>query len=274
MQVVQYTLFFVLLVSDVVLCASNSSETTVQFSGAQRRREHGEILARILDPAVYNPSVHPTPESGGPAQVRIQLVVVNLLDMDEKAATFSIAAWLRLAWNDPRLTWNKTATPSTPSHVWTSADPAKTAFAPYRPWVPDLEIENYVTRAEVSDVTMEISAEGNVFLSRRITVRASCDFDLSDYPYETQYCNIRVFSWSLSKADFEMLPYNKNEPNTLDLRQYSPHPEWELTSDDGPIRKTEWSNFVIFMLECFMRSLKFIESLWMLLKETSGLYHD
>ncbi|CAD7948275.1 unnamed protein product, partial [Amoebophrya sp. A120] len=184
--------------------------------------------------------------------VRIQIYVQALENLDQLDGTIRIAIWLRQKWTDHRLVYpqflNVTTVMGTPDLI-ASGDPNSFKIVneedatvlqslgytlvtrqvetpamisvPTDPiqgrsvWVPDLLLYNTAEKPFDNLVQSQASLyrSGLVIWSRPGMTKALCNFKLADFPYDTQTCEYKMGSWGYDAGALKLLPYDTSAPN-------------------------------------------------------------
>ena len=69
-----------------------------------------------------------------------------------------------------------------------------------------------------------VYSTGGVFVLPSMQLKATCDMDLTYFPYDTQECKLKFGSWSYDKSIINLELMN----DKVDLEDYYEHPEWKL----------------------------------------------
>ncbi|KAJ3271524.1 hypothetical protein HDV01_006575 [Terramyces sp. JEL0728] len=131
-----------------------------------------------------------------PTQVQAQFRLNRLFDVDPKTNVFALDLFLRLRWNDPRLTF-----PEPLKNEALRIDPALV-------WTPDIYFYNEATQAAPLDQTLKISNDGTVFWSRHYLMYLATGFDLHEFPFDSQKLPIQLVSYSNSQQTMRLNWYN------------------------------------------------------------------
>ncbi|XP_014681857.1 PREDICTED: gamma-aminobutyric acid receptor subunit beta-like, partial [Priapulus caudatus] len=106
---------------------------------------------------------------------------------------FTVDIYFRQSWIDPRLAFDDCGP---------NASLSVGAQMLSKLWVPDTFFVNekhaYFHDATTKNTFLRISANGQVFVSIRLTLTAMCMMVLKDFPMDTQRCSIQVESSILS----------------------------------------------------------------------------
>ena len=142
--------------------------------------------------------------------------------IDQKEGMVSLNLWIRYAWNDYNLKWNRTDWNI--SKLTLRTDPG----LDWSIWTPDIYLyntaENPLENLKWSNA--EVSSDGNVLWSRPGILQSTCSFDMTHFPYDTQTCFLKFGSWSYTGA--QMILEESDTIPTVDLSNYNQNEEWTL----------------------------------------------
>lgn len=139
-----------------------------------------------------------------PVDVTVGLNIYKISDIQIGADTMEINAWLRLSWNDPRLTWS----PSSYGGVNQTTFYAEQMHPVSEIWIPDLELYTQTASAyEAARKGISVGSDGSAFLSRPSLYKILCSFtDVQNFPYDKPCCVIDMGGWSQSGLTVNYLP--------------------------------------------------------------------
>ncbi|KAK6747176.1 hypothetical protein RB195_000410 [Necator americanus] len=174
----------------------------------------GELYTKLLED--YEPLERPVSNSSEPVNVKMGLVLQQIVSVDEKNQVVDVNAWLKLTWHDYSLIW----------------DPKKydgvtdLRFKKNQVWTPDVLLYNS------ADPQFDSSFQSNVLVYPDGVVnwippgvfRISCRIAVAWFPFDLQECFMKFGSWTFdgSKLNLEI------DENGFDLSSYTPNGEWEL----------------------------------------------
>ncbi|XP_067933750.1 neuronal acetylcholine receptor subunit alpha-9-like [Watersipora subatra] len=141
--------------------------------------------------------------------VSVLLSLSSIVDLNEREGHITSTFISTLVWNDPRLTWKLSDVQIDHLQV-----PDSTI------WVPDMELLNRF-KESLHDSAMKpfvwLFNTGKIYYIPRRTYQTPCAFDMSDFPYDTQHCQVYLGSWCYlqNEVDFNLIddgimfdPYN------------------------------------------------------------------
>lgn len=149
-----------------------------------------------ITPKNYNPSRAPQINESEPLEVRLYLKVLAILHISEAEQSFTVDMVYRLSWTDYRLKlpgYHVHLYPIVLDMSWKKSI-----------WVPDVYIRNALKLTTldgtIAPVThLEVTADNNVALIARLTVKMICDMQLFAYPHDMQHCYVDSKSRKFSR---------------------------------------------------------------------------
>ncbi|PIO60519.1 Cation transporter family protein [Teladorsagia circumcincta] len=182
----------------------------------QASHREGELYAKLLEE--YEPLERPVANSSEPVNVKMGLVLQQIISVDEKNQLVDVNAWLKLSWHDYSLEWD-------PKDYEGVAD---LRFKKAQLWTPDVLLYNS------ADPQFDSSFQSNVVVYPDGTInwippgifRISCRIAVAWFPFDVQECFLKFGSWTFdgSKLNLDV------DENGFDLSSYIQNGEWELTA--------------------------------------------
>ena len=157
--------------------------------------------------------------------VSIGIALRSLNDVDHIKGQLKINIWLRYKWNDERLK-------NEVGKMKFYTDPSMYGSI----WIPDIYLYNMGSIQELEYTLADVSKDGEVRLSRPGIITTTCKFDLKDFPYDEQFCEIKMGSWVYSANDIYLKKY---EP-FFDISNYQENEEWDLVSYNSTINNKKY----------------------------------
>lgn len=132
---------------------------------------------------------------GPPLVVEINMQVRSMGPISEIDMSYSMDCYFRQSWVDTRLAF------SGRKNLALSIEMLR------KIWKPDTYIFNgrksYLHTITTPNKFMRLFPNGRVLYSQRLTIRASCQMDLSHFPMDMQSCPLSIGSFGYSKDDVE-----------------------------------------------------------------------
>ncbi|EDO39173.1 predicted protein, partial [Nematostella vectensis] len=132
---------------------------------------------------------------GPPLNISVYMSVVSFSTVYEKDMEFSLDVFFKQAWRDPRLRHSAKMPFILPGSQ-------KEKF-----WIPDTFFLNVKTarfhQVPAANTRIVVTPDGDIELSERLTVSASCRMDLRMYPLDQQTCVLEILSYSFDINDID-----------------------------------------------------------------------
>ncbi|XP_073228936.1 glycine receptor subunit alphaZ1-like [Porites lutea] len=155
-----------------------------------------KISCSILSTALadYDRIIRPNYERDEPVIIECSLHVESFGNIEEADMEYKVYGYFHQNWNDPRLAgkFNRTIT-------LTGSDIDNL-------WVPDpfcynARESNLMIPNEEVHSKLHISTNGDIKMSKGITVLASCVMNLKDFPLDKQECQLKFGSYGYNSTD-------------------------------------------------------------------------
>ncbi|VDI60553.1 nicotinic acetylcholine receptor, invertebrate [Mytilus galloprovincialis] len=148
--------------------------------------------------------------------VEYNMLTVNSLDM--KSQALSTSGWFTVVWNDSRLAWNKSSHDNI-ENIYVTEDVV---------WHPKLIVQNSIDdlSSPGDGTTVRIRNDGEIRWELPAILSTSCDMDVTNFPFDSQTCDIELASWGFH-TDAVNLTFLKTN---LDLEDYNVNGEWNIVS--------------------------------------------
>jgi len=148
------------------------------------------LISQLLQD--YSRSQPPEVESG--LQLRVQFALLNILDVSTAKEYIEVHGWWRMYWDDPALAWD--------AEEWGVKE---LYFSPSEIWKPDLMVVQQITEVDSSSF-ISVYASGSVFMSVPRTTKVGCTMNLTNYPFDSQYCSMTLGSWAHNGQVLDVVP--------------------------------------------------------------------
>ncbi|CAG2196005.1 unnamed protein product [Mytilus edulis] len=123
------------------------------------------------------------------------------------------------AWKDQFLHWNKSQYNNLTEILVSRNDV----------WTPDLLVENTAfgyRELGIDGMYINLDYTGLMIWEPGVVMQTICEVDIAKYPFDHQFCGIRVMSWMHTNRSLNVVV----EKNTVDVTNYYPNGEWDLAS--------------------------------------------
>ncbi|XP_070543629.1 neuronal acetylcholine receptor subunit alpha-7-like isoform X2 [Ptychodera flava] len=164
----------------------------------------------------YSKTIRPVASGVEPVIVRYGIALQQIIDMDERNQILTTNVWLRQHWNDVHFLWN-------PSDY----DGVKTIRIPITDlWRPDIILYNNADDAfkGIMKTNAEIQHDGSVSWYAPAIFKSSCKVDIRYFPFDTQYCKLRIGSWTFAASSLQLV----NRSKAGDVDSFISNGEWKL----------------------------------------------
>ena len=168
----------------------------------------------------YNKELSPQ-INNNPFNLSLGLVLRAFKSIDQMEGTIAANVWLRYKWIDERLSWNMKD--FNYSFLSLNTNPEYD----YSIWIPDIYLYNTAENplSEIDYSRAIVKNNGEILWSRPGIVTSTCSFDLTHFPYDRQYCNMKFGSWSYDGNQLDLFIYDSG----FDISNYIEHEEWILS---------------------------------------------
>ena len=167
----------------------------------------------------YNKNSLPVIDDGN-IILKYGLEIKNLVFFNQKSENIKLTIENTLQWQDDYLKWN--ISDNSPQYITIYNNSV---------WLPDLELYNAASKPEVFEKNppIKIYNDGKVELIEHISYSFACKLDLTEFPYDTQTCNMIFGSWKYPKHILDIVPFNETDifKNFTVSSDFS-HNEWVI----------------------------------------------
>ena len=189
------------------------------------------------------------PEDVNYNRVSIGLTVNSLNSIDTMQSAMTITGVLTLRWWDYRLSWNETIAPAFSQEEINYYQNSITIPSNWI-WTPDIILKNSIS-SEFSEAKVRVEPNGHITWSRIINVIGNCNLDLSDYPFDTQFCEFFFRSNTYSIASgIKLQEFSPNQDyfrSHISDRLIS-SPTWKVENLTSTIERDTGTGFYYSML--------------------------
>jgi len=118
-----------------------------------------------------------------PDEVTVGVGLLDIVEIDNQAQTFSADIYLQVQWRDPRLA------------IRDGDSEGSRTFAASEIWTPGLTVINDRGMNLLFPEVASVDPDGNVMLRQRLAGPLAVDLDLYDFPFDTQRLPIEIVSY-------------------------------------------------------------------------------
>ncbi|XP_069103186.1 neuronal acetylcholine receptor subunit alpha-3-like [Argopecten irradians] len=197
----------------------------------------------------YTMDFRPAYNLSEPTHVTLEMLLISILDLDEISGTITLNCAFGIRWTDYRLAWDPNDFGGITSFTLNSSSL----------WKPRIYISTAAD--DLSDFSYDafdvrIFSTGVVLTSPGRTVRASCKFDMTKFPKDSQTCVLQLMTWMLSASEMVFIIGRSD----ISLLYYTPNGEWEIdgTSVTNNTEFRPLSSIIDFTIHLSRRSAFFL----------------
>ncbi|XP_071112930.1 neuronal acetylcholine receptor subunit alpha-10-like [Haliotis cracherodii] len=214
-----------LIILQGMLCIAAFNRSAYPYLASEQ-----QLMRDLLDD--YEASVRPAENATEPIQVSLGIIIVKILDLNEKNEYLEMCAYLRKNWHDLRLKWNK----KDYSNVDSISMPSNLI------WLPDIVPYNNVeSQFDIVQTMVRVYASGHVNWMHPVRLRTLCQVDLSKFPFDEQVCSIQLSSWTYSGTGINISLWGGSADHAIDLGGGLLNSEWKIISSTATVKQTHYS---------------------------------
>ncbi|CAC5423762.1 CHRNN [Mytilus coruscus] len=169
----------------------------------------------------YDRQIIPVTDMNTSVKVSMYFSLLSVYELDMKNQLLSTSAAFKISWRDELMIWNSTN--------YSGLDRLTVTLASI--WKPDVIILNSVSTQKTltnddDNHYVTVNHDGSTEWWAYVNLQTHCKVDMTNYPFETQICDINVTKSYLNDQS-EIL---RSEGDSLSLANYVPNGEWEVLS--------------------------------------------
>uniref|UniRef100_A0A8C6QDT7 Neuronal acetylcholine receptor subunit beta-4 n=1 Tax=Nannospalax galili TaxID=1026970 RepID=A0A8C6QDT7_NANGA len=187
----------------------------------RRANAEEKLMDDLLNKTRYNNLIRPTTSSSQLISIRVELLVAQLINVNEREQIMTTNIWLKQQWTDYRLAWNS----SCYEGVNILRIPAK------RVWLPDIVLYNNADGIyEVSVYTnVIVNSNGSIYWLPPAIYKSACKIEVKHFPFDQQNCSLKFRSWTYDHTEIDMVLGSPMA--TMD--DFTPSGEWDIVALPG-----------------------------------------
>ncbi|XP_060070330.1 neuronal acetylcholine receptor subunit alpha-7-like [Ylistrum balloti] len=218
----------------------------VQTITANSMEDVKTLLADLM--VNYSSEVRPVKDQTKPVSIDVGMALVSINDFNEVTGVISVVIVLFLSWADESLVWDSSSYNNTTSLT----------FSEKKIWVPNIFLTNPANDFKpVSNKHFKVTvqANGSVYWTPGSILQATCQPDVSKFPFDLQECTISIAPHGYYGTQVSLFT---NVP-TINLDFYSPNSAWDIISTKAFVT-TVGVDIASFTIEMSRRPLNFMVS--------------
>lgn len=171
----------------------------------------------VVKNGTYNPIQLPVPENSDIPQVELLVTFMDLLEIDVVTGTMTTSLFIDMFWTDEIIPeWNVSLTDGIDELVVPNG----------LLWEPDIQVYNSIGAYfdQIDSYAVFLYPDGLVWWSGRGMFTFSCEFDVTEFPFDSQSCQIQFASWIYSITSVNLSSV------TMDINPGFSNLAWEVDS--------------------------------------------
>ncbi|NXN76685.1 ACH10 protein, partial [Himantopus himantopus] len=164
----------------------------------------------------YSSALRPVEDTDRALNVTLQVTLSQIIDMDERNQVLTSYLWVRQAWLDAHLTWDKDA--------YDGIDSIRIPSSYV--WRPDIILYNNAGDrfGGSMETNVVLRSNGHIMWDSPAITKSSCKVDVSYFPFDGQRCRLTFGSWTYNGNQIDL----RNQLDTGDLTDFVENVEWEV----------------------------------------------
>ncbi|XP_077983464.1 neuronal acetylcholine receptor subunit alpha-6-like [Glandiceps talaboti] len=201
------------------------------FVGVNGSDAEKRLFRYLFDDNTYQKEVRPVENVTDTLHLDFALVVLQILDVDEKQQTLKLASWAEHVWVDIYLRWD----PANFSGI-------ESIVAPYtKVWKPDIILDNSISgsyRIPTLD-TVTIEYDGTVYYTPPAVFKTPCTMNIRYFPFDIQRCKLNFGPWELTTDKLLMHAIYDD----VKQEKYTDNTEWRFLNSSVGVEGEEFSSY-------------------------------
>nr|CDQ04940.1 BMA-LGC-53, isoform a [Brugia malayi] len=184
-----------------------------------------ELIQGLFDEQTYDKNILPTDNS---IEVIVEVTVQSITEISEITSSFKADIWFSQIWHDQRLDFRHL------NYCLTNLSLA--AHKLPNLWTPNVCVVNSkkvtVHTSPSQNILLLVFPNGTVWLNYRISLQGPCQLDLTNFPMDTQQCNLIFESYSYNTAEVRIV-WRDWEPISIPDQSSKNLPDFVLTHTEN-----------------------------------------
>ena len=207
-----------------------------------------KLKNKLLQYPNYMNSQRPVKDPTTPVVVSVIFVLHHISDMDIQKMQLSFSANLYITWMDEYLTWD-------PKDYEGIAEISVNEYEVWKPKLESLDVnipsfsyrQAYAGHTDSIDVpnqgdSLRVTNTGQVKHSFIIRSSSFCPVDLTNYPYDTQICNITFGCSNYDSREVQLVADQLFQSHRRTDKIIKPHPTWDVSHEDITVKTAYLGN--------------------------------
>ncbi|KAH3834967.1 acetylcholine receptor subunit beta-like 1 [Dreissena polymorpha] len=221
------------------ICSASfvASETLVDAKNLIKKKFQTDGYSKTLRPLLDQTDV---------VVVYTDMVLNSIIDFNEQEESMKIGGYLDISWLDELLTWNTSDYGGLDYLTLPQNDV----------WRPDVALHNSFktfTGLGSSNLLLRVNYTGEVNWLPYQILEASCDVDITYFPFDTQECPFKFSAWSYVKDEVQLIEGKKG----IYLDEFEENSRWSLVSTTAESGKGD-ATILIFKIKLKRKSIFYV----------------
>ncbi|XP_028411395.1 neuronal acetylcholine receptor subunit alpha-7-like [Dendronephthya gigantea] len=205
-------------------------DETLVFANAGKGHQTRLISNLLQD---YDRDARPVINVSDLITLTFRLSYIQLQELDEPTQVARSLVWVNMRWEDAYLKWNASE----------YGGNTEIRLSPTRIWKPDLTLYNNANKdgAAMYDLSYPaiVQSDGSVSLGCPLILESMCPIDISNFPFDTQICKLKLGSWAYNGFDLDI--HLKKDVAGIDLGNLEANSVWKLESVRSKRNKVKYT---------------------------------
>ncbi|XP_068751127.1 neuronal acetylcholine receptor subunit alpha-10-like isoform X3 [Montipora capricornis] len=215
-----FKLSSIMIIFKVLLLTLDVQFRSKSFVKGASGMDETELVDRVI--SITNTNVRPVNNSLDAVNVTLDITFHGVIDMDEKYQILTTDIWLRQEWTNQMVKWNPADFGGLKQITIDSS----------QIWQPDIVLYNNVFeefdgRMDNVKTRVRVHNDGYCYWAAPFVFKTSCRFDVRDFPYDEQRCELKFGSWLFHSKQLDLFRKQENAPVAKDRVDNG---EWKVTS--------------------------------------------
>ncbi|KAH3887775.1 neuronal acetylcholine receptor subunit alpha-9-like [Dreissena polymorpha] len=215
------------------------------YVASQTADDVKNLTIKLFKTDEYSKIVRPLKDQSQSVKVFTELILNTIIDFDERDENLKISCWLSISWHDECLKWE----PEDYGGLTFLALPQNDT------WRPDIRLHNSFrtfTGLGSSNVLLRVSYIGMVLWEPYQILEATCEVDITYFPFDTQECPLKFSAWSYNNEEVEIIEGLKG----IYLDEFEENSRWSMVDTTSDSETND--GFVIFKMKMKRKSTFYV----------------
>lgn len=208
----------------VLVTASVLAPCLVESAELKKQTTIYKALVEYLLKGDYEPLAMPVCGKKEPLNVKMDMWLYQLFDLDEPTQMLTIDVWTEMSWRDCGLVWDPKKFNDVDQLTIPASDIWKPDIIYYQSLHGNFEEGMFIFRESVA----RIRYDGMVQLGCQALLKSFCRVDVRRFPFDSHKCNITFASWNKDATIFNLTKRDEDNSNRGHAFSRSSNGEWDV----------------------------------------------